>query len=80
MKETNSQSTLLRGLVILEKIVESDKALSSAYLAEDLDLPKATVHRICQQLEEAEMLKREPGGKKFIGGSRLSSIAKKNAF
>ena len=77
MKETNSQSTLLRGLVILEKIVESDKALSSAYLAEDLDLPKATVHRICQQLEEAGMLKREPGGKKFIGGSRLSSIAKK---
>ena len=49
------------------KIVQADRPLSSAYLAEELDLPKATVHRIAQQLEEEGLLQREPGGKRFPG-------------
>jgi IclR family acetate operon transcriptional repressor len=75
MKDKQTQSTLLRGFTIVEKIVEADRALSSAYLAEALDLPKPTVHRICQQLEEEGILQREPDGKRFMGGKRLSKIA-----
>ncbi|MCL4115017.1 UNVERIFIED_CONTAM: hypothetical protein GTU68_036131 [Idotea baltica] len=61
--------------MLLETIMKADKPLTSAYLAEDLDLPKATVHRIAQQLEEEGLLQREPGGKRFIGGLRLRRLA-----
>lgn len=74
-KDSGTQSTLIRGFLITEKIVQADRALSSAYLAEELDLPKATVHRICQQLEDEGLLQREPGGKRFTGGKRLRSLA-----
>ena len=75
MKDGGAQSTLLRGFAIIEKIIEADRPVSSAYLAEALDLPKPTVHRICRQLEESGLLQREPGGKRFTGGKRLSRIA-----
>ena len=75
MKDGGTQSTLIRGFTIVEKIVQADRPLSSAYLAEELDLPKATVHRICQQLEDEGLLQREPGGKRFTGGKRLRSLA-----
>ncbi|WP_028022057.1 IclR family transcriptional regulator [Enterovibrio calviensis] len=74
MKET--QSTLIRGFHILEKIVKADKPLSSVYLAEELDLPKQTVHRIAQQLEEEGLLQREPDGKRFTAGPRLRDLAR----
>lgn len=75
MKDGGTQSTLIRGFLIAEKIVQADRPLSSAYLAEELDLPKATVHRICQQLEDEGLLQREPGGKRFTGGKRLRALA-----
>ena len=75
MKDGGTQSTLIRGFSIVERVVQADRPLSSAYLAEELDLPKATVHRICQQLEEEGLLQREPGGKRFTGGKRLRSLA-----
>ena len=75
MKNGNTQSTLARGLLITEKIVQADRPVSCAYLAEALGLPKATVHRIAQQLEEEGVLQREPGGKRFTGGKRLRGLA-----
>ena len=75
MKDGGTQSTLIRGFHIIEKIVQADRPLSSAYLAEALDLPKATVHRIAQQLEAEGLLQREPGGKRFTGGKRLRRLA-----
>jgi DNA-binding IclR family transcriptional regulator len=79
-KDGGTQSTLIRGFVILEKIVQADRPLSSAYLAEELDLPKATVHRIAQQLEDEGLLQREPGGKRFTGGKRLRQLAMDTLF
>jgi len=70
-----TQSTLIRAIMMLEKIMQADKPLTSAYLAEDLDLPKATVHRIAQQLEDEGLLQREPNGKRFVGGLRLRRLA-----
>ncbi len=75
MKNGNTQSTLSRGFLIAEKIVQADRPVSSAYLAEELGLPKATVHRIAQQLEVEGVLQREPGGKRFTGGKRLRKLA-----
>ena len=73
--DNTTQSTLIRGFMLLETIMKADKPLTSAYLAEDLDLPKATVHRIAQQLEEEGLLQREPYGKRFVGGLRLRKLA-----
>lgn len=75
MKNNATQSTLIRGFYIIEKIVRADRPLSSAYLAEELDVPKATAHRICQQMETEGLLQREPGGKRFTGGKRLQMLA-----
>ena len=75
MKKSNNQSTLIRGFLITEKIVQAERPVSSAFLAEELDLPKATVHRIAQHLEEEGILQREPGGKRFTGGRRLRELA-----
>lgn len=55
--------------------MKAEKPLTSAYLAEELDIPKATVHRIAQQLEEEGFLQRESQGKRFVGGVRLRSLA-----
>ncbi len=73
--DNTTQSTLIRAFTLLETIMKADKPLTSAYLAEDLDLPKATVHRIAQQLEEEGLLQREPNGKRFVGGIRLRKLA-----
>ncbi len=73
--DNTTQSTLIRAFMLLEIIMKADKPLTSAYLAEDLDLPKATVHRIAQQLEEEGLLQREPNGKRFVGGLRLRRLA-----
>ncbi len=73
--DTATQSTLIRAFMMLETMMKADKPLTSAYLAEDLDLPKATVHRIAQQLEEEGLLQREPNGKRFVGGLRLRRLA-----
>lgn len=73
--ENATQSTLIRAFLLLETIMKADKPLTSAYLAEDLDLPKPTVHRIAQQLEEEGLLQREPNGKRFVGGKRLRRLA-----
>ena len=75
IKVGSTQSTLIRGFLIAEQIVQADRPVSSAYLAEELDLPKATVHRIAQQLEEEGLIQREPGGKRFTGGKRLRDLA-----
>ncbi|RXJ71604.1 IclR family transcriptional regulator [Veronia nyctiphanis] len=74
MKET--QSTLVRGFELLKLVVKTGRAVSSAYLAEELDLPKQTVHRIAQQLEEQGYLKREPNGKKFSVGDEFRDMAR----
>lgn len=74
-QDNPTQSTLTRGFIIAEAVVQAERPVSSAYLAEMLDLPKATVHRICQQLENDGILQREPDGKRFLGGRRLRSLA-----
>lgn len=75
MKNGGPQSTLTRGFLIVEKIVQAERPVSSAYIAEALGLPRATVHRIAQQLEQAGYLQREPGGKRFTGGRKLRCLA-----
>lgn len=60
--------TILRGLVLLEQVIQARRAISSAELITILGLPKPTVNRILLQLEEEGFLQREPIKKHFLPG------------
>ena len=68
-EEKHSIPTVLRGYVILEKIVEAQRPISASDLIEELGLPKPSVHRLLQQLEEEGMIQREPMGKRYLPGA-----------
>ena len=67
--------TILRGLIVLEKVVHAKRPVSATELIEQLDLPKPTVNRILQRLEEEDLLRREPIKRRYLPGPRTQEIA-----
>ncbi len=72
---TEKNSILSRSLAILARVSESSHRLTSAELAEELNLPKPTVYRLVSQLNEAGLLKRDPYSKGQIPGDKLQQLA-----
>lgn len=68
-------SSILRSLTILELIAEAERPLSLSELNADLDLPRATLHRMCRMLEDEGFLQRALDGKRLIPGPRLRRIS-----
>ena len=68
-------STLLRGLAIMQAVANSSRPLSIADLVTELGLAKPTVHRIASQLEEANYLQRNPSDKRFVIGNQLKDFS-----
>src|SRR3546814_20799765 len=60
-----------KATVILEAIVNNPGTTSIADLSYQLDLPRQTVHRVIQQLDEIGLLKRDPMRQCFIPGERV---------
>lgn len=77
--DKNSIPTILRGFVVLEKVIEAQRPISAADLIEELELPKPSVHRILQQLEDEGILHREPANKRYLPGTRAEALAFKLA-
>ena len=73
--EKSNHPTILRGLIVLERVVQAQRPISSTELIEELELPKATVNRILQQLEEEGLLQREPVNRRYTPGPRTRDIA-----
>jgi len=73
--DKNAIPTILRGLVVVEKIAEAKRAISAAELIEELGLPKPSIHRILQQLEEEGLVQRDPVSRRFMPGMRTQSLA-----
>ena len=67
--------TILRGLIVLEKVVQAKRPVSATELIEQLDLPKPTVNRILQRLEEEGLLQREPIKRRYMPGPRTQEMA-----
>lgn len=65
---------LQKATVILEAIVNNPGATNIADLAYQLDLPRQTIHRIMQQLDEIGLLRRDPIRQCFIPGERLRKL------
>ena len=74
-EDKNSIPTVLRGFAVLEKVVEAQRPISASDLIEELGLPKPTVHRLLQQLEDEGLLQREPINKRYLPGARAHELA-----
>jgi DNA-binding IclR family transcriptional regulator len=68
-------STLGRAVDLLERVARAEHPIALADLIEQSGLPKSTVHRVLAQLEHELLVQREPDGKRYIPGPRLSAIA-----
>lgn len=65
---------LLRSLKLLEAVAAAGQGISLTDLAQSLHVPKPTVFRLTQRLEEGGYLLREPGKGGFTVGPRLLSL------
>jgi len=68
-------STIQRVLDILDTVAASAKPLSATEINEVLNLPKATAHRLCAELEARGYLLKRINGKSYQPGNRLFDVA-----
>src|SRR5260221_12806537 len=65
-------SSPLKGLGGLEVLVRAARAVPLSELMQATELPKPTLHRTLALFEDAGFLSREPGGRAYMIGDRLS--------
>ena len=68
-------SSTLKAFAVLEVLVRARRAVTLSELMQATELPKPTLHRALSLFEEAGFLAREPGGRAYIVGERLSRFA-----
>ena len=68
-------STIERVLDILDAVASSPKPLSATEINDELNLPKATAHRLCTELEARGYLLKQINGKSYVPGNRLRDVA-----
>ena len=68
-------STIHRVLDILDTVAASPKPLSATEINQVLNLPKATAHRLCAELEASGYLLKRINGKSYQPGNRLFDVA-----
>jgi IclR family transcriptional regulator, acetate operon repressor len=68
-------SSTLKAFGVLEVLVRAGRAVTLSELMQATELPKPTLHRTLALFEEAGFLSREPGGRAYIIGERLSRFA-----
>lgn len=68
-------STIHRVLDILDIVAAAGKPISATEINEALDLPKATAHRLCAELEARGYLLKKINGKSYMPGNRLHDMA-----
>lgn len=74
-RRNTRNTTLQRGLLLLEAIATTPHGTSAADLERRLEIPKPTLHRLLKQLEEQEFVIRDPEGRHLLPGKRLQRIA-----
>jgi IclR family acetate operon transcriptional repressor len=66
----------LRAFALLEHLVKAGEAVSLADLTRDVDIPKASLHRMLASLEAGGLVIREPGQKNaYSVGPRLARLS-----
>src|SRR5450755_475533 len=69
---SHETSSTLKAIAVLEILVRAGRAVTLSELMLATRLPKPTLHRTLTLFEEAGWLSREPGGRAYIIGERLS--------
>lgn len=64
----------LRAFSLLEVVARADKPLTLGQITEAAELPKPTVHRMIALLVSSGLLVREPDGRRYAVGPRLSAF------
>lgn len=83
MKNTNVQSEsgtngpLDRVFLILEHVASQTKAVTTAEIAQALQFPLPTAHRLIGNLEERGLVQRVAGTKRYVVGNALVTLAGK---
>ncbi|WCM21932.1 IclR family transcriptional regulator [Paraburkholderia bryophila] len=73
---TKADTPTLRAFALLEHLVNTDGPVSLADIAQDVALPKASLHRMLASLEAGGLVIREPGQKNaYVIGPRLAQLA-----
>ncbi len=75
MESIKPSSSAERTLMVLQYLAERSQPVPLAELSSELDLPKPTVHRMCQQLLEMRMIKHDVHEKTFMIGPALQKLA-----
>lgn len=75
MKSNQSNSAAIRAFRILEILAQARRPLALADIVAAMDLPKPTVHRILQQLQESWLVGRSVGSRHYECSSRVSRFA-----
>ena len=74
MSESDRIPTNMRALLILEIIGQSDQALTTSQIVEELGLPRQTVHRLLVTLESQGFLLRDARGSHYRPSRRLRQL------
>jgi len=72
---TERGSALGRAIAVLERIVTSKRPIGLAELASDIDLPKATIHRLLQQLCEQGFVLRAAQKDRYVVGPQMLQLS-----
>ena len=73
--ESTTGSSAERSLRLLSVLADHGEPMTLAELVHTLDLPKATVHRICTQLQECGFVARDVSENAFVVGPALRKLA-----
>lgn len=68
-------STVARVLNILTSVTEAKQPISATELAKQLNIPKASAHRLCATLEEAGFLQTRLNERGLVAGPKMQRIA-----
>jgi len=72
---TERGSALGRAIAVLERIVVSNRPIGLADLANEVDLPKATLHRLLQQLSEQGLILRAAQKDRYVVGPNMLQLS-----
>ncbi len=75
MTSTHANAAAIRAFRIIEILSESREPLCLAQIAERIELPKQSVHRLLKQLESAWVVSRNGTGKHYECSSRVRKMA-----
>jgi DNA-binding IclR family transcriptional regulator len=74
--ESKADTPTLRAFALLEYLVATDAPVSLADMAHDIQMPKASLHRMLGSLEAGGLVIREPGQKNaYVIGPRLAQLS-----